>query len=51
MSTISTTNFEAGETTNRTDANNKFSAVATATGSINAPDMLSKLSGSLIKFQ
>lgn len=35
MSTISTTNFEAGETTNRTDTNNKFSAVQTATGSIN----------------
>ena len=35
MSTISTTNFEAGETTDRTDANNKFSAVATATGAIN----------------
>tara|TARA_R100000329_G_scaffold52616_1_gene48337 strand:- start:479 stop:1375 length:897 start_codon:yes stop_codon:yes gene_type:complete len=42
MSTISTTNFEAGETTNRTDANNKFSAVATATGSINEENVRSE---------
>lgn len=42
MSTISTTNFEAGETTNRTDANNKFSAVATATGSINEDNVRSE---------
>ena len=42
MSTISTTNFEAGETTDRTDANNKFSAVATATGSINEENVRSE---------
>ena len=35
MRIISTTNFEAGEITHRPDANNKFSAVATATASIN----------------
>ncbi len=42
MSTISTTNFEAGDTTDRTDANNKFSAVATATGSINEENVRSE---------
>ena len=42
MSKISTTNFEAGETTDRTDANNKFSAVATATGSINEENVRSE---------
>jgi hypothetical protein len=42
MSTISTTNFEAGETTDRTDANNKFSAVGTATGSINEENVRSE---------
>jgi len=42
MSKISTANFEAGETTNRTDANNKFSAVATATGSINEENVRSE---------
>lgn len=42
MSTISTTNFEAGETTNRTDANTKFTAVATATASINEENVRSE---------
>lgn len=42
MSTISTTNFEAGETTDLTDANNKFSAVGTATGSINEENVRSE---------
>lgn len=42
MGTINTTNFEAGETTDRTDANNKFSAVATATGDINEENVRSE---------
>ena len=42
MSTISTTNFEAGETTDRAATNTKFSAVATATASINEDNVRSE---------
>ncbi len=42
MSTITTTNFEAGEITDRAATNTKFSAVATATGSINEDNVRSE---------
>ena len=42
MSTITTTNFEAGDTTDRAATNTKFSTVQTATGSINEENVRSE---------